>query len=58
VVGPWKSVDEIAVKNEGAVVEEERLEGKFVLLGRVDSNHRLPDPESGALPLGHSPRSM
>jgi hypothetical protein len=27
------------------------------LLGRVDSNHRLPDPESGALPLGHSPRS-
>src|SRR6266550_281185 len=25
------------------------------LLGRVDSNHRLPDPESGALPLGHSP---
>src|ERR1700694_5095611 len=27
------------------------------LLGRVDSNHRLPDPESGALPLGHSPRT-
>src|SRR2546430_17037260 len=27
------------------------------LLGRVDSNHRLPDPESGALPLGHSPKS-
>jgi chloramphenicol 3-O phosphotransferase len=26
------------------------------LLGRVDSNHRLPDPESGALPLGHSPK--
>src|SRR4029077_3622673 len=24
-------------------------------LGRVDSNNRLPDPESGALPLGPSP---
>ena len=26
-------------------------------LGREDSNLRLPDPESGALPLGHSPLS-
>src|SRR5207249_3178481 len=25
------------------------------LLGRMDSNHRLADPESAALPLGHSP---
>src|SRR5688500_16592401 len=26
-----------------------------VWLGRKDSNLRSPDPESGALPLGHSP---
>ncbi len=28
-----------------------------VWLGREDSNLRLPDPESGALPLGNAPMS-
>ncbi len=32
--------------------------GKGGMLGRQDSNLRMPDPKSGALPLGDSPMEM
>ena len=38
-----------------ALAEHEEGSGNRVLLGREDSNLRLADPESAALPLGHSP---
>src|SRR5688500_19735951 len=39
-------------RSSGGVLDPYRWEG---WLARKDSNLRSPDPESGALPLGHSP---